>query len=390
MIILPYAKKNPPDSFPAVSVILIAVNIIAFFLTTEYGFVTETMVEQYAVSRSKFEPLRVIASSFMHGDVVHLLGNMWFLYLFGWSVEGRLKTFKFILLYAVCTLASTAAQVFVDPQDLPMIGASGAVSGLMGAALLLFPFAKVKVFYWLVVFFFGTWLVPMWGVGIYYIAWDLLWGLVGLGDEGGGTAHFAHVGGALAGVALPLLLGANRDSAFVSEAKETLYDFKELSALNPAQLFDLARSQPESAGIANAWMGAEMNFGVVSDECQQHYAKHVKDLARDGELREVATVMHNLVLRGLPVNAGAVASVALRCEQGGFENIALVLYDQVMRGPKSDDRDREVSAFRLAQLHERMGNYAGASAVYRYYLQAWPMGSMESAARSGLRRVEGG
>lgn len=387
-MLFPYAQKNPPDSFPAVTVILMALNVIIFFLTSEGGVIRMDILDAGGISSVNFSPLRLITSAFLHAEPVHLLGNVWFLWLFGVAVEGRLRTWRFLALYCLCALGAAALQSVISPGDVPMIGASGAIMGVMGAALYLFPFAKVKVFYWFFIVLAGTWLVPMWGVAIYYVSLDLFWGFLGMASEmEGGTAHFAHLGGVIMGVVVPMILRVQRDSVHVSYAKETLSDMKDFGALTPYQLFDLVQSRPDDSELANAWMSAELQHGMVSPECLAHYQRHLPKLAREGEIRDVGLVANNLVAKGHFVNPGAMGIIARRCEDERYVNYAMVLYDQVIRSGQSSDSDREMAVFRLASLHERSGDGTTAGNLYRIYLRDWPFGMMEQQVKLGLSRL---
>lgn len=386
-MVFPYGQKNPPDSFPAVSVILIAVNVIVFLLTSPGGFVSEDVVLQWGFSKSNMNVMSLVASTFLHADPLHLLGNMWFLYLFGWAVEGRLKTWRYILLYVVAAVGSSFMQILVTGEDIPQIGASGAIMGVMGAALYLFPFAKVKVFYWFFITLMGTWLIPVWGVAIYYVALDLLAGSLSLGEEGGGTAHFAHLGGVLFGLLVPFVLRVKRDSSHVSEAKETLHDFEDLRMLNAHQLYDLVHVRPDDPEIALAWMSAERRYGGISADCFNHFERHMLYLSRHGDVQTMGETLQALNFSGYAVHPGAVTTVAQRCEELMFPRFAMTLYDQMIRDVRSSDSDRETATYRLAHLHERLGDGSTAALLYNKYLQCWPMGVMEQSVKSGLMRL---
>src|ERR1043166_8739962 len=147
----------------------------------------------------------VVSHMFLHGSVLHLLGNMWFLWIFGGNVEGRLGAFRFLLFYLLAGIAAAAAQVAVGPlSPLPMIGASGAISGVLGAYLVLFPTS----FIWSLV----PWIVPILPVPavVFLVLWFVLQAYNGLGAlltgtaAGGGIAWFAHAGGFAAGMAMML------------------------------------------------------------------------------------------------------------------------------------------------------------------------------------------
>ena len=147
------------------------------------------------------QPSHLLTSMFLHGSWMHLLGNMWFLWIFGNNVEDSMGRIRFVLFYLLCGVAAAAAQVATDPASrIPMVGASGAISGVMGAYLILYP--RVRVFTLVPLgIFFTTIALPAWTMLLYWMAIQVLGGLVGSGGEGG-VAFWAHVGGFLAGVIL--------------------------------------------------------------------------------------------------------------------------------------------------------------------------------------------
>jgi membrane associated rhomboid family serine protease len=150
--------------------------------------------------------LSPLTSMFMHGGWFHLLGNMWFLWVFGNNVEDSMGRLRFVAFYLVCGLAAALAQVMSNPSSpVPMVGASGAIGGVMGAYLLLYPHARV---YMLFVFgiFFTRAAVPAWAVLGYWFLLQILGGIPALEAEGGGVAFWAHAGGFVAGLLLCILL----------------------------------------------------------------------------------------------------------------------------------------------------------------------------------------
>jgi membrane associated rhomboid family serine protease len=145
----------------------------------------------------------VLTSMFLHGSWMHLIGNMWFLWLFGNNVEDSMTRPRFIVFYLLCGLAAALLQVAMDPNSLvPMVGASGAISGVMGAYLVLYP--RVRVFTLLPLGFFITSVaLPAWAMLIYWMVLQLLGGFTRIGGAGeGGVAFWAHVGGFAAGALL--------------------------------------------------------------------------------------------------------------------------------------------------------------------------------------------
>ncbi len=148
----------------------------------------------------QFNFLDILTSMFMHGGLFHIMGNMWFLWIFGDNVESALGHIRYIGFYLFCGFGAAFGQFLIDPSSpIPMVGASGAIAGVLGAYMLLYPRAKVHV---LIVFFLITTIaVPAQiAIGVWFLI-QLTNGLGSLGLNTGGVAWFAHVGGFAVGAA---------------------------------------------------------------------------------------------------------------------------------------------------------------------------------------------
>ena len=144
----------------------------------------------------------IVTSMFMHGGWFHIIGNMWFLWVFGDNVEDVMGPVRFVVFYLLCGLGAAAAQVLTDlSSTLPMVGASGAIGGVMGAYALLFPRARVRTLIFLG-FFITTISVPAVFMLGYWFLLQVLGGLPALGSSKGGVAFWAHIGGFVAGLVL--------------------------------------------------------------------------------------------------------------------------------------------------------------------------------------------
>ena len=219
---LPLRDNVPTRHFPVVTVALIAANVLVWVLyqlPDLQGSVDELAyhpceVEDSCATVGEDWPLTSVTSMFMHGSWAHLLGNMLFLWIFGNNVEDALGRVRYLLFYLVGGLAATAAQTVVtlgwgSAQDatIPNVGASGAVSAVLGAYLLLLPRAKV-----LTVIFFVLREVPaVFFLGIWFL-FQLVDGSAALmsPQEGGGVAFFAHIGGFVFGFLLVKLVQQRR------------------------------------------------------------------------------------------------------------------------------------------------------------------------------------
>jgi membrane associated rhomboid family serine protease len=149
------------------------------------------------------QPLNMLTSMFLHGSWMHLLGNMWFLWLFGNNVEDSMTRPRFVAFYLLSGVGAALAQVIANPaSEIPMVGASGAISGVMGAYLVLFP--RVRVFTFVPLgFIMQSFPLPAWVMLIYWMVLQIFGGLSSIvSEQRGGVAFWAHAGGFIAGVVL--------------------------------------------------------------------------------------------------------------------------------------------------------------------------------------------
>jgi membrane associated rhomboid family serine protease len=147
--------------------------------------------------------VHVVTSMFLHGSWMHLLGNMWFLWLFGNNIEDSMTRPRYVAFYLLAGIAAALAQTFADPtSEIPMVGASGAISGVMGAYLVLFP--RVRVYTMVPLgFFLHRMALPAWVMLVYWMFLQFVGGITSIAaEEGGGVAFWAHIGGFVAGVVL--------------------------------------------------------------------------------------------------------------------------------------------------------------------------------------------
>src|ERR1041384_2317480 len=193
----PLRDTQPSYSKPVVTVLLIVINILVFlfeFSLDDYS--RNAFISVYGLVPDHFQYSAILTSMFLHGGWMHVLGNMWFLWIFGDNIEDILGHGKFLLFYLSCGLAAGLAQVVVNAgSNVPMVGASGAIAGVMGAYMIKFPQSRILSVIFIVVFF-TTVELPAW---IYLIYWFVLNFFSGVGSLGtsqasqGGTAFFAHV-----------------------------------------------------------------------------------------------------------------------------------------------------------------------------------------------------
>jgi membrane associated rhomboid family serine protease len=204
---IPLKDDNPRSTYPLVTVSLIAVNVALFVhqlfmpqaearaFIYQFGAVPALLIQGIHL----YSPL---TSMFLHGGLMHLLGNMLYLWIFGDNIEHLCGHFRFLVFYALCGLIAFLSHFFADPfSEIPMVGASGAISGVLGAYLLRFPRARVVVFLPIFFWIWYTFRVPAFLLLGLWFAVQILNGLT-VPASAGGVAWFAHIGGFVAGLLL--------------------------------------------------------------------------------------------------------------------------------------------------------------------------------------------
>ena len=225
---IPFRDENPTVNLPIATYVILGMNIVVWAIVQGFG-ATYPLAEsfcryalipgdllglapantQIAVAQNLTCPIdgraemsTLVSSMFMHGGWFHIIGNMLFLWVFGDNVEDVMGPFRFAAFYVLCGIAAAIAQIATDPSSLiPMVGASGAIGGVMGAYAVLFPRARVHMLLILIVYV-TTISVPAFVVLGYWFLLQLISGVGTLGASGGGVAFWAHIGGFVAGVIL--------------------------------------------------------------------------------------------------------------------------------------------------------------------------------------------
>ena len=223
---IPIRDDNPQLKLPIVTYALIVLNVLSWLVLQGFGSEPQLMqsicklglipadllgaspVAARVPCYIDGDPnwLTLFSSMFMHGSWMHLIGNMWFLWIFGDNVEDSMGPVRFAIFYVLCGLAAAGAQIAADlSSPIPMVGASGAIGGVMGAYIILYPRVHVHLF-----FYYTTIAVPAVFMLGYWFLMQALGGFNSLGSEGGGVAFWAHLGGFVAGAILVLIFKDKR------------------------------------------------------------------------------------------------------------------------------------------------------------------------------------
>jgi membrane associated rhomboid family serine protease len=225
VIPIPISDENPAVRKPYVTVAIIVLNALAWFYelahgvtlsTLDYGAIPSWVLHGIRDGSLSFPeigrvrlhqeapwPLTIVTSMFMHGSWMHIIGNMWFLWIFGDNVEDAMGHVRYAVFYLLCGVAAAAAQILSQPDSLlPMVGASGAIAGVLGAYLMLYPRARVRCL-WVLIIIITFVYVPAWLLlGLWFVSQFFV--------PGPSVAWMAHVGGFVTGFALVRLFVPRR------------------------------------------------------------------------------------------------------------------------------------------------------------------------------------
>ena len=218
---MPLRDINPSRTFPFVNITLIGLNVLAFLYELSLGPGLERFILQAAFIPSEYfapgntiaDARSVLVSMFLHGGFMHLIGNMLYLWIFGDNLEDRFGHLRYLVFYLLSGWVATLAHGFLEPTStMPAIGASGAISGVLGAYLVLFPRARVLTLIPLGLYTRLTEMPALFVLGFWFVL-QLFSGMAALtarGAQAGGVAWWAHIGGFVAGMLLSYVFSALR------------------------------------------------------------------------------------------------------------------------------------------------------------------------------------
>ncbi len=208
---IPLRDSQPSRSTPSVTITIIVFNCLVFLYQVSLDAYSQNyFIHLYGMIPDRLIPSSVVSSMFLHGGWMHLIGNMWFLWIYGDNVEDVLGHGKYAAFYLLCGVGAALAHLAFNPDSrVPTVGASGAIAGVMGAYLIKFPHSRIVTLVPLFVFV-TTMEIPAVIILIYWFVIQIFSGVGTVGTSHvsqGGVAWFAHVGGFLAGMLLIAVLG---------------------------------------------------------------------------------------------------------------------------------------------------------------------------------------
>ncbi len=390
MLLVPYRAKNPPDSRPYCTVALIAVNVLVYLCTTRGLVVTDGAIDSLAVTADNLSLWRLLTSMFLHADIFHIGFNMLFLWIFGAAVEGRLRHWRFLLLYFGAGLLggwlSTLYYGRMNP-GLPGFGASGAIMGALGAYLYMFPFSNIKIFWWFFIRVGIAEVLAFWLIG-FFVLKDLFAGVIFHTNDGVG--HIAHLSGFGLGYAGALGMRARVDNERASKVKSTLAEIGDVSLLNFRELDALLQHPTDNPALVLAYCHrcAAEGEGTRWPEQMSAMMRRYQTMLVD-QTDPLATARLLLMLppdAPIPFPGVAYLRIGSRLEQASQFDAAGRLYRRLYELNRTG-RDAETTLYRLARLLETAySNPKAAAETYREQLRLFPAGSLALSARDALAR----
>ena len=236
---IPLRDSVPSETFPVMTLGIIVLNTVVWFYEISLGARIDRFVVEYGLIPIRFVAFNrfdggfldnalipMFSSIFMHGGWLHVIGNMWFLWIFGNNIEDRLGHFRYLIFYLLCGIGASLLQIIAEPASrVPVVGASGAISGVLGAYLLSYPHARIHTLLILFILIYPV-EIPAFLFLILWFVFQFMGGTsqAAMQQDAGGVAYWAHIGGFVIGMVLfmffpkkparPSLLGADYPSHF--------------------------------------------------------------------------------------------------------------------------------------------------------------------------------
>ena len=355
---------------PVVNYLIICVNVFVFLL---FGFSSsyQYIVDQYGLIPSKFSWLNVFTSMFLHGGLMHLVGNMWYLYLMGDNLEDRWGHFQYFIFYLISGILAALFYVTFVPEsarNIPSIGASGAISGVLGAYLILFPKSRITFWYYIFVFFriysgtfdiFAGFWISMWFIQ------QLTGMFFSMGSTYSAIAFGAHVGGFLAGIGIGFLAKAYQKVRYI----QNVYQGRTaLSAI--------------TGEISRKILPFEQQVDQYNTE------KEIDRLLNDKNEREAA-VLYGKALKNYPevfIKPSNEYKFAEILYSIGFIDEAIDAFKRFIRkNPFSQFTDNAL--YNLGQIYLQKGENEKAKECFRQIVLFYPYSELQDAARYNLANI---
>jgi membrane associated rhomboid family serine protease len=388
---LPFRAKNPPERFPFVTLGLILLNTEMFvWMSQDFVVLSPGYRHLYGVTYHNMASSHLLTALFMHSNLLHLAGNMLFLWVFGAPLEGRLRPLRYLLLYLISGLAGNAlyeiAAGYIHP-DVPLTGASAAIMGLAGAYLYAFPYSPIRVL-WMLLLRVGIKDVHAQWVVLFYLITDLVQAYWQQGSDS--VAHLAHLGGAAVGLFLAFLFGVARDTEGYSAVLAIRSDMREFARMPFLDLEMLMQREARDPLLVMVYCEKALDEEFVNGEerCILALFRHSRlldELADPGRLARIVLRLSLANAARLP--ADFYLGLGARLEPLREMDLAATLYERVY-DIDQHAAQTEIALFRLLRIQERAyRDRDGAARVYAELARIFPAGDMVWEVQRTMPRV---
>lgn len=394
---IPYKIDRRFDT-PWVTITLIAACVLVYFLTITQ---LDTAVQVFAFRPNLFAPITWFTSMFLHGGLLHLLGNVYFLWLFGGVVEDAVGKVRYIGLYCAGGLVAALSHLLVTaaftPKDfgIPLIGASGAIAAVMGVAAVRLYREQLSVFWFVAVLLFwrkGTFaLSAAFGVGLYFVR-EVFDGVLATFVAGDGVAHWAHIGGVAFGAAAALAFGLAKDmdaEVYTREAETyAAAGMDEIAAERYAKVADLRQEDAEArlGVVRHALLAAAGTTADARENARGQVRELLHSLLHENRRADAANAFGTLVRidgGGFGLDAASLLTIGMACEGRRDQTAAAAaFYETYARYPGTPEAEK--SLFRLAHAYLALGQADEAQATWAAFKTLYPNSEWAPYADAGL------
>ncbi len=390
--LIPLKAKNPQGVFPYATVIIIFLNLLVYALTSNSLLsVRDDAVRDLAVSYSTLSPWRLITSMFLHESPEHILGNMLFLWVFGASAEGRLGPWKFLTIYFATGIIAALIFLFIfgvhEPSSMSF-GASGAIMGILGAYIYMFPFSRVLVFRWMMVIRFGfaDW-QAYWVIG-YFVILNTVYGYFLRAQDG--TAYAVHLAGFAFGYLFSVLFRPKSDTAQFSEVKATFSEMQQdWDLMSTRELKVLLKHPTDDPELVMIYCNRVLNEAEPNalQNALGMFKSHRNLLLERADPRIAAKFILRIAPQDLNLPPIMLLRLGTRLEQALDTDTACLIYRRVYDLDPAG-RDAETALSRLGRLLDQVYHNPTASLeTYKEALRLFPNGSLALDVEKQIQRL---
>lgn len=410
LMLIPLKSTQATGGIPFGSCALMLANLAVYGLVAKGWLLPADSLHTYALTPEHCDFQRILVGLFLHNNVFQVLLSAWCLFLFGFPLEGWIKTPKFLLVYFASGLVGSFVKVLMlgaYPEAGQLLGSSAAIMGVIGACIYALPYTRIEVWYWFGLMRTrgwgfsdssgytwsmygrhdplndsGEWSWPLWAVGFYVAVPDFAIAAIVASP----AAYMSVLAGFPVGLLLPLILRQRREDAATVDALETYGETKDLGLLSSEELAAMWKSSPDDTTIILNWMYKSLHGqGGVSQTCMEAFKRRLPAILEQQPPESVAGVLAALNSGKDLIDSKYQIFVGSLLEKKQENRLAVETYEAVRRDGDADPDDVEAALFRLGVVYEKaLSNPYEAGKYYKELIDRFPMGVFAEQARARL------